>query len=121
MHRCHHCHGRFGLVSHRYLFKRFCSKTCVGRYKRKLAVAIGERIVRLRSDLLTSIGLGDATHSMGARRAVPVRVRSAGTIRKPHQAEHLNRVTDHIMGRAMLFSGIVCAVAWIARVTVSLH
>ncbi len=118
MHRCHHCHGRFGLVSHRYLFKRFCSKTCAGRYKRKLAAAIGERITRWRSDLLAPIGLGDAAHPMGARRAAPVRT---PTIQRPHQAHHFHQAAEHIMSRAMVLTGVVCAVVWLIRISASLH
>ena len=46
MQRCCHCQGRFGLVSHRYLFKRFCSKGCLGTYKRRLAAAVREHASR---------------------------------------------------------------------------
>ena len=46
MQRCCHCQGRFGLVSHRYLFNRFCSKECRGTYKRRLSTAIRERASR---------------------------------------------------------------------------
>jgi hypothetical protein len=46
MERCCHCQGRFGLVSHRYLRKRFCSKECLGTYKRKRAAAIRQRASR---------------------------------------------------------------------------
>jgi hypothetical protein len=42
MQRCDHCHGRFGLVSHRHHFKRFCSRRCLGGYKRGLAMAIDD-------------------------------------------------------------------------------
>lgn len=46
MHRCAHCHGRFGLVSHRRFFKRFCSRRCRNTYQCELIAAIE---VRLRS------------------------------------------------------------------------
>lgn len=57
MQRCCHCQGRFGLVSHRYLFKRFCSKECVDTRKRNLAAAIRERAIRWCSALLASVAL----------------------------------------------------------------
>ena len=46
MQRCDHCHGRFGLVSHRCYLKRFCSRKCRGRHKRKLAMAIEDQVKR---------------------------------------------------------------------------
>jgi hypothetical protein len=32
MKRCHHCGRRFGLISHRHLWKRFCRKRCKENY-----------------------------------------------------------------------------------------
>jgi hypothetical protein len=32
MNRCHYCAGRFGLISHRHLWKRFCRKHCKENY-----------------------------------------------------------------------------------------
>lgn len=58
MQRCCHCHGRFGLVSHRFFFHRFCSLKCVGVYKHNLPAAIEERLSQWRSALLTSMTLG---------------------------------------------------------------
>jgi hypothetical protein len=43
---CDHCHSRFGLVSHRYFFKRFCSRQCLGGYKCELATAIEDHAKR---------------------------------------------------------------------------
>jgi hypothetical protein len=40
MKRCDHCGGRFGLVSHRHLWKRFCRKRCKQKYLRNLAEKI---------------------------------------------------------------------------------
>jgi len=44
MHRCAHCHGRFGLVSHRRYFKRFCSRRCLNGYQRELVAAFEARL-----------------------------------------------------------------------------
>ena len=55
MQGCCHCHGRFGLVSHRFLFKRFCSTKCVGIHKRNLATAVDERLSRWCSALFASL------------------------------------------------------------------
>jgi hypothetical protein len=46
MQRCDHCHSRFGLVSHRYYFKRFCSRACLGGFKCELAMAIEDHAKR---------------------------------------------------------------------------
>ena len=58
MQGCCHCQGRFGLVSHRFLFKRFCSRQCLGLHKRNLATAMEERASRWCSVLLTSFTFG---------------------------------------------------------------
>jgi hypothetical protein len=57
MQRCCHCHGRFGLVSHRHLFKRFCSRTCSDAHRRDLTSAIWGRLGHWCSALLTSAAL----------------------------------------------------------------
>jgi hypothetical protein len=61
--RCRHCQSRFGLVSHRFLFERFCSRTCLGIHKRNLATTIEERVSRWCSDLLTSMAFGKSRTS----------------------------------------------------------
>lgn len=66
--RCCHCHGQFGLVSHRFLFKRFCSRICLGVHKIKVATAIRERASRWCSALLLPLAFG--------RVARPVEVRA---------------------------------------------
>lgn len=58
MHRCCHCQGRFGLISHRFLFKRFCSSECADTHRRNLGAAIRERVSQWCSDFLTSMALG---------------------------------------------------------------
>ena len=66
--RCCHCDGRFGLVSHRFLFKRLCSRQCLGGHKRNLAAMIEERVSRW-CVLLTSIAFGKGrTAAVGAER-----------------------------------------------------
>jgi len=57
MQRCCHCHGRFGLVSHRHLFKRFCSRTCLDTHKRDLAAAAWARVSHWCSALVTAVAL----------------------------------------------------------------
>jgi hypothetical protein len=57
MQRCCHCHGRFGLVTHRHLFRRFCSRKCLDTHKRDLAAAVWARVSHWGSALLTSIAL----------------------------------------------------------------
>ena len=80
MHRCCHCHSPFGLVSHRFLFKHFCSLKCVGVYKRNRAAAIKERVSRWCSVVLTSMAFGKSRSAdiRGQRRYVSV----------PHRAFH---------------------------------
>ena len=51
MHRCEHCQGRFGLVSYRRHFRRFCSKRCLSRHRRP----VEERARRWCSHLLASV------------------------------------------------------------------
>jgi hypothetical protein len=58
MQRCCHCHGRFGLVSHRLLFRRFCSRQCLGIYRRNLAAAIEARVNRWFAILLAPMVFG---------------------------------------------------------------
>jgi hypothetical protein len=31
--RCYQCHGRFGLIRHRYARRQFCTKDCVERFR----------------------------------------------------------------------------------------
>jgi hypothetical protein len=31
--RCYQCHGRFGLIRHRYALKQFCTKECLERFR----------------------------------------------------------------------------------------
>jgi hypothetical protein len=31
--RCYQCHGRFGLIRHRYALRHFCTKECVERFR----------------------------------------------------------------------------------------
>jgi hypothetical protein len=31
--RCYQCHGRFGLVRHRYALRQFCTKQCLERFR----------------------------------------------------------------------------------------
>lgn len=73
--RCCHCHGQFGLVSHRYLFKRFCSRVCVGVYKIKLAAAIRERASRWCSVLLPPIAFGRTARPVEVPAASPLAAR----------------------------------------------
>jgi hypothetical protein len=35
---CHHCGGRFGLVTHRWWGKKFCKRTCLDNYIREDAL-----------------------------------------------------------------------------------
>jgi hypothetical protein len=58
MQGCCHCQGRFGMVSHRFLFKRFCSRQCLGLHRRNLVTAMEERASRWCSVLLTSFTFG---------------------------------------------------------------
>jgi hypothetical protein len=44
MKRCDHCGGRFGLVTHRFFFKRFCRKRC----KKNHLAALAEKFVSAR-------------------------------------------------------------------------
>ena len=84
MQRCHHCHGPFGLVSHRFLFKRFCSSECVGTHRRNVATAIQERVSRWCSDFLTSMALGKGRISgeFAQRRYVGMPRGPAGALRR---------------------------------------
>jgi hypothetical protein len=78
MQRCCHCHGRFGLVSHRYLSKRFCSRKCLSIHKRDLHAALAERAGRWCSLLSTSITFGHADRAMKMSAvAGPLRKRTA--------------------------------------------
>jgi hypothetical protein len=78
MQRCCHCHGRFGLVTHRYLFKRFCSKECLGTYKRRLAAAIRERATRWLSAHFAFIDFGHFERPLKMRAAKPRRQHAGG-------------------------------------------
>ena len=69
MQRCCHCQGRFGLVSHRYLFKRFCSKECRGTYKRGFSTAIRERASRWFSAHFAFMALSHAGRPAKVRAA----------------------------------------------------
>jgi hypothetical protein len=82
--RCCHCHGRFGLVSQRFLFKRFCSSTCLGIHKRNLATAIQERVSRWCSDFLTSIAFdkGRTSEQSDKARYVSVQQGAFGAMRR---------------------------------------
>jgi len=84
MHRCCHCHGRFGLVSHRFLFKRFCSSKCLGTHRRNLATAIEQRLSRWCSDFLTSLafGKGRTSDEFAQRRYVTMPRGPAGALRR---------------------------------------
>jgi hypothetical protein len=31
--RCYQCHGRFGLIRHRYALRQFCTKQCLERFR----------------------------------------------------------------------------------------
>jgi hypothetical protein len=73
--RCCHCHGQFGLVSHRFLFKRFCSRICLGVYKIKVSTAIRERASRWCSVLLPPLAFGRAQHPAEARASSPLAAR----------------------------------------------
>ncbi len=77
MQRCCHCQGRFGLVSHRYLTKRFCSKECLGHFKRKLVDAIRKRANVWRSNFLMLFALDHAARPAKVRAAKPLRQRAA--------------------------------------------
>ena len=84
MHRCCHCQGQFGLVSHRFLFKRFCSATCVGIHKRNLATAIEERLSRWCSALLASMAFskGRMSDEFAQRRYVGMPRGPVGVLRR---------------------------------------
>ena len=58
MHRCCHCQSRFGLVSYRFLSKRFCSTECVSIHRHNLATAIEQRLSRWCSAILASMAFG---------------------------------------------------------------
>jgi len=57
MERCCHCHGRFGLVSYRHHFKRFCSRKCLDTHRRDLATAMWARVSHWFSAQVTSAAL----------------------------------------------------------------
>jgi hypothetical protein len=73
--RCCHCHGQFGLVSHRFLFKRFCSSICLGVHKIKIATAIRERASRWCSILLPPMAFGRAGRPVEVRAVRPLAAR----------------------------------------------
>jgi len=73
--RCCHCHGQFGLVSHRFVFKRFCSRICLGVHKIKVATAIRERASRWCSALLPPLAFGRAAQPARVRAASPLAAR----------------------------------------------
>jgi hypothetical protein len=77
--QCCHCDGRFGLVSHRFLFKRFCSRACLGAHQRDFAAAIAQRAGRWWSFLLTPMAFSHAERPMKMSAvARPLRKRTAG-------------------------------------------
>jgi hypothetical protein len=51
MKRCDHCGGRFGLVSHRVLLKRFCRRRCRKNY----FAALAERFVSARRQWIGAV------------------------------------------------------------------
>jgi hypothetical protein len=73
--RCCHCHGQFGLVSHRLLFKRFCSRICLGVYRIKVAAAIRERVSRWCFVLPPPMGFGRAARPVEVPAASPLAAR----------------------------------------------
>jgi len=90
MHRCCHCHGRFGLVSYRFLFKRFCSTKCVGIHRRNLATAIDKRLSRWCSALLApmaflasmAFGKGGTSDESVEARLMSIPHGSSGALRR---------------------------------------
>jgi len=120
MQRCCHCHGRFGLVSHRYLFKRFCSRACVSGHKRRLAAATRRRISQWRSELLMSIGLGHNEAPMRAPAAVPVRIRPARGARNPRHADHVDYLNAQVVRHAPLLIAVAGAMICLLRISATL-